>query len=194
MRMISALVTFRPANSRVSTKSIPFSFGLRAHPGSTSAGLSPIRPTQIRLPGSTGMPKCTISPPASTIPAGPTSRRSSTADAPITSSRSAPCASNPCNARPTASGWCADLTGGSREPVSALIRPSVISTVLSVTLSFSPGKSVTTSPTFRCRNGCKVSGEAPWRAIASATDNTLPGTENGTILIVATRSRGATTA
>ena len=38
MRMMSRGVTVRPANSRVSTKSMPFSFGLRAQPGSTSAG------------------------------------------------------------------------------------------------------------------------------------------------------------
>ena len=36
--MISVGPTGRPANSRVSTKSMPFSFGLRAQPGSTSAG------------------------------------------------------------------------------------------------------------------------------------------------------------
>ena len=94
MRMMSEGVTLIPANSRDSTKSIPFNTGLRAHPGSTSAGLSCSRPTQIRLPGSTGMPKCRISPPARTMPAGPTSRRSTTAEAPITSSISAPSASS----------------------------------------------------------------------------------------------------
>ena len=71
---------------------MPFRRGLRAQPGSTSAGRAPIRPTQMRLPGSTGIPKCRISPPARTIPAGPTSRRSTTAEAPTTSSSSAPCA------------------------------------------------------------------------------------------------------
>ena len=194
MRMMSRGVTGTPANSRVSTKSIPFRLGLRAQPGSTSAGFSPIRPRQIRLPGSTGMPKCRISPPARTIPAGPTSRRSTTAEAPITSSRSAPAATSPSSARPIASSWCAQRTGGSSEPVSAVIRASVIAIVLSVTLSFRPGSSVTTSPTFRWRNGCSVSGLAPCRASASATDSTFPGTENGMILIVATRSFGATTA
>ncbi len=82
IRITSAGPTGNPANSRGSTKSMPFSFGLRAHPGSTSAGRAPIRPTQMRLPGSTGIPKCTISPPARTMPAGPTSRRSTTAEAP----------------------------------------------------------------------------------------------------------------
>ena len=95
MRIMSRGVTGTPANRRLSTKSIPFRLGLRAHPGSTNAGLSPIRPRQIRLPGSTGMPKCRISPPARTIPAGPTSRRSTTAEAPMTSSRSAPSPTRP---------------------------------------------------------------------------------------------------
>ena len=38
MRMISAGPTGSPANRRVSTKSMPFSFGLRAQPGNTRAG------------------------------------------------------------------------------------------------------------------------------------------------------------
>ena len=42
--------------------------------GSTSAGLPPIWPRQIRLPDLPALPKCRISPPARTIPAGPTSR------------------------------------------------------------------------------------------------------------------------
>jgi len=98
--IISVGPTGRPANSRVSTKSMPFSFGLRAQPGSTRAGLVPMRPRQIRLPGSTGMPKCRISPPARTMPEGPTSRRSTTAEAPTTSSRSAPCAISDSSALP----------------------------------------------------------------------------------------------
>ena len=64
--------------------------------------------------------------------------------------------------------------------------------VFSVTLSFRPGSSVTTSPTFRWWNGCRVSGEPAWRISASATASTFPGTENGMIFTVATRSFGAT--
>ena len=173
---------------------MPFSFGLRAQPGNTKAGLFPIRPTQIRLPGSTGMPKCTISPPARTMPAGPTSRRSSTAEAPITSSMSAPAASKPSSAGATDSSSCGQRTGGSNEPVNCVIRCSVTAIVLSVVLSFSPGNSVATRPTCRCRNGYNVSGEPFCRANVSATVSTVPGTENGMILIVATRSFGATTA
>ena len=66
--------------------------------------------------------------------------------------------------------------------------------VFSVVLSFSPGNSVITSPTFSARNGCRVSGEPPCRASVSATVNTVPGTENGITLMVAIRSFGATTA
>ena len=157
--MISDGPTGSPANSRVSTKSMPLSFGLRAQPGSTSAGRVPIRPRQIRLPGSTGMPKCRISPPARTMPEGPTSRRSTTAEAPTTSSRSAPWEISDSSALPIGASSCGECSGGSSEPVSAVTRCSVAAMVFSVTLSFRPGSSVTTRPTFRWWNGCSVSGE-----------------------------------
>ena len=78
--------------------------------------------------------------------------------------------------------------------MSWVTRCSVAAMVFSVTLSFRPGSSVTTRPTFRWWNGCSVSGEPAWRTSASATASTLPGTENGMIFTVATRSFGATTA
>ena len=50
-------------------------------------------------------------------------------------------------------------SGDNKEPVSWVTRCSVAAIVFSVTLSFSPGSSVTTRPTFRWWNGCRVSGE-----------------------------------
>ena len=128
------------------------------------------------------------------MPEGPTSRRSTTAEAPTTSSRSAPWEISDSSALPIGASSCGVRSGGSSEPVSAVTRCSVAAIVFSVTLSFRPGSSVTTRPTFRWWNGCSVSGEPVWRISASATASTLPGTENGMILTVATRSFGATTA
>ena len=113
----------------------------------------------------------------------------------MTSSKSAPSRTSPSSAaadRPPPHAGNAPAAAACRSARS--IRASVIAIVLSVTLSFSPGSSVTTSPTFSGRNGCSASGRAACRTSASATASTLPGTENGMILIVAIRSFGATTA
>ncbi len=78
-------------SSRISTQSKPFSLGLRAQPGAPSTGRPPAAPISIRLPGSTGMPKCSIVPPTASTAAGMTSRRSAMAEAPNTMTSSAPC-------------------------------------------------------------------------------------------------------
>ena len=91
MPVMSSRVTGRPASSRISTQSKPFSFGERAQPGAPSTGTPPALPISSRLPGSTGMPKCSIAPPIASIAAGMTSRRSAMADAPNTMTSSAPC-------------------------------------------------------------------------------------------------------
>ncbi len=90
MPVMSARLTGRPASIRISTQSKPFSFGERAQPGAPTTACPPRRPISIRLPGSTGMPKCSISPPTASIAAGMTSRRSAMAEAPNTMISSAP--------------------------------------------------------------------------------------------------------
>ena len=90
MPVMSARVTGRPASSRISTQSNPFSLGERAQPGAPSTGRPRAVPTSIRLPGSTGMPKCSMRPPTASIAAGMTSRRSAMAEAPNTMTSSAP--------------------------------------------------------------------------------------------------------
>jgi len=58
MRMMSDRVTGRSAIRRCSTQSKPFTFGERTQPGSPSTWVSSARrPSNSRLPGSTGMPK-----------------------------------------------------------------------------------------------------------------------------------------
>ena len=60
---MSSRATGRPASRRIRIQSNPFSFGLRAQPGAPMTGRSRALPTSIRLPGSTGMPKCSMRPP-----------------------------------------------------------------------------------------------------------------------------------
>ena len=59
-------------------------------------------PINSRLPGSTGMPKCSIWPPIASSAAGMTSRRSAIAEAPNTMTSSAPCLSTSPSARASA--------------------------------------------------------------------------------------------
>ncbi len=57
---MSARDTGRPASIRIRIQSKPFSLGERAQPGAPITGLPPVSPISIRLPGSTGMPKCSM--------------------------------------------------------------------------------------------------------------------------------------
>ncbi len=135
-----------------------------------------------------------ISPPARTIAAGPTSRRSTTAEAPAISSISAPCAIRSSSAAAIAASSCGVRSAASIVPVRRVMRAPVTATAFSVALSFMPGSCVTTTPTLSGRNGCSVKAGGPWRAMAAATSSLAPGTAKGTILMVATRSFAATTA
>ena len=150
MRMISA---GRPAARRtaaVSTKSMPFSFGLRAQPGSTSAGrvADPAEADQV----------AGIDRHAEMQDLAARAHDAGRADvAPVHDRRGADHQQQvgalaksaipaPCRA---ALPRAAQRSGGSSEPVSAVTRCSVAAMVFSVTLSFRPGSSVTTRPTFR---------------------------------------------
>ena len=90
MRTISARLTGSPAASRSSTMSKPLYLGDLAQPGRPSTGMPSSSAVNSRLPGSTGMPKCRTVPPASAMPSGTTSCRSTMADAPAIRKRSQP--------------------------------------------------------------------------------------------------------
>ena len=193
MPMTSVGRTASPAKSRCSTQSMPLSLGERAQPGSTSDGMPSIWPRQIRLPGSTGIPKWSITPPARTMPAGPDI-------APVHHRRGARDQQH-LRARPPEPGervgdrpgvsW-RQRSGGSMVPQSPSTRSRVASTVPSSTFSFRPGSSVSTSPTLSGWKGCRASSGCSCRASAVATSSTAPGTAKGMTLMVATISRART--
>ena len=138
------------------------------------------------------MPKCSMAPPARMIAAGPISRRSTTADAPATSSSSAPALRRRVSASATGPSSCRTRSTGSSVPISASTRAAVASTAPSMTLSLIPGSSVSTSPTASLRKGCTVIAGRPLHS-ASITPSTAPGTAKGMILMVASISFAATT-
>ena len=149
MPTMSLRVTGTSARSRCSTQSKPFSFGERAQPGAPITGLPASEPMRSRLPGSTGMPKCSTRPPAASIAAGITSRRSAMAEAPkttINSASDAPSATSSCVSAPASCGTRASRTmaasaGASRSPST--------SSVFLTTEGLSPGSSVETTATRR---------------------------------------------
>ena len=91
MSMMSSGITFTSAMTRASTQSKPLSFGERAQEGTPITGTSPSAPNIIRLPGSTGMPRCSTLPPALLTAMGITSPRSVMAEAPKTRMGSQAC-------------------------------------------------------------------------------------------------------
>ena len=145
---MSARDTGRPASSRISIQSKPFSFGERAQPGAPRIGCPRACPISIRLPGSTGMPKCSIRPPTASTAAGITSRRSAMAEAPNTTTSSAPSFSTSSIALASAPCSCGTRRSATIVAPAGASRSSVTRSVLSTTLAASPGSSVETTPTF----------------------------------------------
>src|SRR5258708_3936917 len=157
--------------SRYRTESRPLTWGERAQPGSPSTGPAPTCPISMRLPGSTGMPKWSMAPPACSIAAGITSRRSTMAEAPATSTSSAPAASVAvmCGAR---SAWrCSQRCSKSSVLPRATTPSRGATTVLSRILSLLPGSLVWMSAARLARNGRPARSRpalAPSRTHASA--------------------------
>ena len=151
MPVMSSRGTGSPARSRISTQSKPFSFGLRAQPGAPSTACPAAAPIKSRLPGSTGMPKCSMRPPIASSAAGITSRRSAMADAPKTMTISAPCLSTSSSARASACGSCGTRRSATIAAPAGASRSAVILSVLSITFAESPGSTVETMPTLRTR-------------------------------------------
>ncbi len=148
MPVSSARVTLSPARSRISTQSKPFSTGERAQPGAPSTGTPPALPISSRLPGSTGMPKCSILPPISVIAAGITSRRSAIAEAPNTITSSAPRPSSSLIDAASAASSCGTRRSAMMLAPAGASRSAVTRRVLSITFGASPGSRVETTPTF----------------------------------------------
>ncbi len=132
--VMSSRGTGRPARSRISTQSKPFSFGLRAQPGAPSTGRPPAAPIINRLPGSTGMPKCSMRPPIASSAAGITSRRSAIAEAPNTMASSAPALSTSSSARASAARSCGTRRSATIVAPAGASRSAVIFSVFSITL------------------------------------------------------------
>ena len=148
---MSSRVTGRPASRRMSIQSKPFSFGERAQPGAPSTGAPFTWPISIRLPGSTGMPKCSTLPPARSIAAGITSRRSAMADAPNTMTSSAPCLNSSLIAAVNSFSSCAMRFSAMIFAPAGASRSAVTCSVFSTTFFARPGSSVETMPTFLMR-------------------------------------------
>ena len=151
MPVMSRRVTGRPHSRRARIQSKPFSFGLRAQPGAPSTGRPAADATSIRLPGSTGMPKCSISPPTASTAAGITSRLSAIAEAPNTMTSSAPDLSTSWSARVSAAVSCGTRRSATIVACAGARRSSVTRSVLSITLSARPGSRVEITPTRRMR-------------------------------------------
>ena len=148
---MSSRGTGKPARSRISTQSNPFSLGLRAQPGAPSTGRPSASPIISKLPGSTGMPKCSTWPPIASSAEGITSRRSAMADAPNTMASSAPALSTSSRARASAARSCGTRRSATMLAPAGAKRSAVIFRVFSITFGASPGSSVDTTPTLRMR-------------------------------------------
>ena len=192
--MISRGPTGRSAESRCSTQSKPLSFGERAQPGNPTTGAPSHSPIRMRLPGSTGMPKCTTRPPASSIPAGTTSRRSTMAEAPAIRKMSARAARASARRSATSASSWPQRRSATISPPSASTRARVISAVLSKILSFIPGSTVWTRATRFGRKGATRSSAPASAAIAAQAATRARGTAKGMILMVATICLRATIA
>ena len=149
--VMAARGTARPASNRINTQSKPFSFGDRAQPGAPSTGRPRASPTNSRLPGSTGMPKCSIRPPTASTAAGITSRRSAIAEAPKMITSSAPALSTSSSALARAPCSCGTRRSATIRASAGAMRSVVILNVFSITFGASPGKRVETMPILRMR-------------------------------------------
>ena len=146
------------------------------------------------LPGSTGIPKWSICPPAATTASGMTSRRSTMTEAPCTKTRSAPvlAAAAICGARSVT--VCSQRSSETSRQPRAARRCSVTARVLSRMLSLKPGSRVWISATSRGTKAATRSKGSSAAAKSAALATAVSGTANGMILTVATIWRGSTTA
>ena len=108
--------------------------------------------TSMRLPGSTGMPKCSMVPPTASTAAGMTSRRSAIAEAPNTMTSSAPLVEHLVErARRAPRSRAARAAPRRSSRRAGASRSAVTRSVFSITLSASPGSTVEMTPTLRIR-------------------------------------------
>ena len=174
------------------TQSKPFSLGERAQPGAPSTGRPCAEPISRRLPGSTGIPKCSIRPPIVSTAAGITSRRSAIADAPNTMTSSAPAASSSSMAAANARCSCATRRSAIIVAPAGARRSCVTFSVFSMTFGASPGSRVETTPTFLMRYGATRRRGAAFSATARAASRLVVATAKGMIFTVAIISPATT--
>jgi hypothetical protein len=149
-------------------------------------------PIIIRLPGSTGMPKCSISPPTASSAAGMTSRRSAIADAPNTITSSAPALSSSSIARDSAACSCGTRFSAMIAAPAGARRVAVIFSVFSITFGERPGSRVDTTPTLRNLYGAtRMTGFALF-ATTTASSRAFAATAKGMIFTVAIISPSTT--
>ena len=99
------------------------------------------------------MPKCSMRPPIASTAAGITSRRSAIAEAPNTTTISAPALSTSSSALASALVSCGTRRSATIVAPAGASRSAVTFRVFSITLSASPGSTVETMPTLRTLNG-----------------------------------------
>ena len=193
MSMMSSALTFTFAITRARTQSKPLSLGERAQDGTPITGTSPSAPNIIRLPGSTGMPRCNTLPPARVTAMGITSPRSVMADAPNTRMGSQPEAFMSVMAAVTCAMSCSTTRTEASVPPRAEIRSCIASSDLATIVGLVCGKRVMTNPARLSRNAAtRTSGSVPM--MASAFSRTSRGTAKGITFTVATISRSSTMA
>ena len=185
MAATSELLTSTPARRRSKIQSNPLSFGLAAQLGAPITSVLPMRPNSIRLPGSTGMPRRMMSPPAATKPAGTTSPRSTIADAEKTMIGSAPTRRIRSIASPTACGSWVTVSTGPREAPSALNRSSIAVRRLASTFALVAVILVRIRPAVRGANALTVARPDKRRKISSAAFIRCSGSANVMTLTVA---------
>ena len=148
-------------------------------------------PTSMRLPGSTGMPKCSMRPPIASSAAGMTSRRSAIAEAPNTMTSSAPCSSTSSSARASAAARAAPGARRRSSAPAGASRSAVILQCLVDHLSAKAGQQRRDDADFAHPIG-RDANHAAACAAASALSRAAAATANGMIFTVAIISPATT--
>ncbi len=157
----------RPQATRSITQSTPENLSERAEPGRPMTRRSPSSARKTRLPGSTGMPKRVMRPPAAATAAGATSARSEVAE-PVRISTISPADS--ASAASSAAVSCGVTRSKTRSMPSAVSRVRIASAPLATTFSGMPGVRVRIRPAVRRRTGFTATAVRPAsRASAAAT-------------------------
>ena len=145
------------------------------------------------MPGSTGSPRRSTVPPAVSMAAGTTSRRSTIADAPRTTRTSQPAEARPARAAATSPSSCGQRRSASRlAPMPASLSRRTEDALSSID-GREPGSTVRTSPARRGRNSATRTSPPRARTMSRHASRWGRRTAKGITLTVAARRRGSTT-